>query len=105
MADEPDYELRKDIDEASEPVLPARSPTLWPLAALLVVAAFAAAYLLFGSRRPAPSTIAESPPTVGSTEVPVPPLGGDADAIDVPPLDQSDGLVRELVRQLSSHPS
>ena len=32
------------------------------------------------------------------------PLGGEAASIVVPPLDQSDGVVADLVRQLSSHP-
>ena len=32
------------------------------------------------------------------------PLGGDAMPITLPPLDDSDGMVRELVKQLSSHP-
>ena len=33
------------------------------------------------------------------------PLGGDPDDIELPPLDQSDALVRTLVQGLSSHPS
>ena len=32
------------------------------------------------------------------------PLGGDRPAIDLPPLDETDPLVRRLVRELSSHP-
>jgi hypothetical protein len=32
------------------------------------------------------------------------PLGGEAASIVIPPLDQSDGVVADLVRQLSSHP-
>jgi hypothetical protein len=32
------------------------------------------------------------------------PLGGEAASIVVPPLDESDGVVAELVRKLSSHP-
>ena len=37
-------------------------------------------------------------------QAPVRPLGGSAAAIDVPPLDQSDPVVRELVKQITSHP-
>jgi hypothetical protein len=35
---------------------------------------------------------------------PAQPLGGAAEAVIVPPLDESDPLVRDLVRRLSSHP-
>ena len=35
---------------------------------------------------------------------PIKPLGGAAESIALPPLDQSDPIVRELVRRLSSHP-
>jgi hypothetical protein len=36
--------------------------------------------------------------------VAVQPLGRDAERIAVPPLDESDALVRELVRKITSHP-
>jgi hypothetical protein len=41
-----------------------------------------------------------------AVEAPEParPLGGEAAPIEVPPLNESDAVVRELVRQLSSHP-
>ncbi len=35
----------------------------------------------------------------------MPPLGGTPAAVTVPPLDQSDDVVRELVRQLTTHPA
>ena len=39
-----------------------------------------------------------------SRDEPLPPLGG-TPAIEMPPLDASDAAVRELVRQLTSHPT
>jgi hypothetical protein len=69
---------------------------------LLIVVIGGTAYFLL-SRKPAPPDASEVAAAVDSPE-PVRPLGGDADVIDIPPLDESDPIVRELIRQLSSHP-
>jgi len=66
---------------------------------LLVVAAVAW-YLGFRARTPGLTTTAPAPAPRSETR----PLGGDAEAITIPPLDQSDGVVADLVRKLSSHP-
>ena len=75
-------------------------------AGVLVVAVAVTGYLVFRNRsEPAPATesataAAPTPPTDASS-----PLGGDVPAIDLPPLDESDDVVRGLVKELSSNPS
>ena len=57
--------------------------------------------IFFGRQTAAPVTTA--PERVEASQ-PLQPLGGDAAPIVLPPLDQSDPLVRELVKTISSHP-
>jgi len=104
MAELPDYELLKDGGEPPSPPEPGHATRRWALPALLVAVAIVAGYFVFGGRRPAQPAATEAPAGVEATAEPVRPLGGDRDVIDVPPLDDSDPLVRELVRKLSSHP-
>jgi hypothetical protein len=102
MADIPDYELQKPPDGPPRQAPPGRPVGLWVAVAGLVAATAIAAYIAFGGRQePVPETPAAE--SAGPSQ-PVQPLGGDAAPVDVPPLDQSDPLVRELVGQLSSHP-
>lgn len=102
MLDVRDYELEKTPDEPPHWASPRRSVGLWIVAIVLIAAAIAA-YIVFGGRRtPAPVTTA--PESVKAPQQPVQPLGGEAAPIDLPPLDASDALVRDLVKQLSSHP-
>lgn len=65
------------------------------------MAAAFAAYVVFTRRAPE-QRIPTSAPVQATA--PAPPLGGEAASIVVPPLDESDGVVAELVRTLSSHP-
>ena len=106
MADTNDFELNRASDRpASEPPLepPATRPSaLWLVVAALAVATAAAFYLAVNRNRAAPATTSQ-----GATAPQVPvvrPLGGTAANITVPPLDQSDPIVRELVKQITSHP-
>jgi hypothetical protein len=97
-----DLDLEK-TPEPPPPEPPRRPIGLWVMIAGLVVAIGIAAYIMFGRRQtPAPATAPAQ-----QTATPQPgdrPLGGDAAAVTLPPLEQSDPVVRELVRQLSSHP-
>ena len=93
-----DYELEKTPDE---PPPPRRSAGVWILVALLVGAAAIAAYIVFGHRPSAPVPAAERAP---APKPEIRPLGGDAAPIVLPPLNETDALVRELVKKLSSHP-
>ena len=76
----------------------------WLALAGLIIVAGVAAYIVFGRRQP-PAPASEPSRNVAVSQRPVGPLGGDAEPIDLPPLDQSDAVVRELVARLSSHPA
>jgi hypothetical protein len=97
-----DYELQSADRRPPLPSERTGSRGRWIVAVLIVLAAAAAAYVWF--RRPAPPA---TPPTAASapeTTAPRQPLGGVAQPVVVPPLGETDALVRELVRTLSSHP-
>jgi hypothetical protein len=97
-----DYELLKTDEPPGPPPRARMTPGVWIAAVLFVAAAAVAAYLVY-ARRPAPA----APPaasTVQPAQPPSVPLGSDAERIAVPPLEASDPVVRELVRQITSHP-
>jgi hypothetical protein len=101
----PDYELRDTAGPMPDLPPPKRSIGLWLVVAGLVVAAAIAAYIAFGGRMTsAPVPAAAVPAPVVPPAAPVQPLGGNAAAVTVPPLDQSDAVVRDLVRRITSHP-
>ena len=97
MPDVSDYEIFK----TTEPPAPSRrSIGLWIGVALILVAALATLLWLVAHRRPAPTPVAH-------TEAPPPsarPLGGAGDSIPLPPLNETDPLVRELVKKISTSP-
>ena len=82
--------------------MPRRQSGIWIVVLLFLIAVAVAGYIGFRARTPAVPTSAPAPARAPSEAVR--PLGGDGAAIDLPPLDQSDGVVAELVRKLSSHP-
>src|SRR5262249_9068949 len=86
-----------------EQVIPRRASHTWLVVLVFLIAAAAAAYIGFRLRRPAVSQAAPLAAASRAAE-PVRPLGGEAAAVDLPPLDESDGVVADLVRKLSSHP-
>ena len=96
-------QLRKPPDhEPPQPGSSAPGRILWVSVTLLIVVAVAAAYILFGRR----GELSTPPGAAGekdSAERRVP-LGGTPENIVIPPLDESDALVRQLVAALSSHP-
>ena len=104
MHDLADFELEKEPGRAATPPPVSRPPSFipWIVAAIVVVAA-AGAYVFLRQDAPAPAE-SQSTTSTEATVAPRAPLGGDATPIDLPPLDQTDALVRELVRMLSSHP-
>jgi hypothetical protein len=93
------------IQRTPEPAVP--QPTrsrgaLWAIGALLVAALAAVYVLLIWNRdagRPAGDTTAVATETVQAQ-----PLGGTPENIELPPLDATDSLVREMLSALSSHP-
>jgi hypothetical protein len=98
-----DFELLKETEEPPNQAPSERPSWLWFVVAALVVATAAAVYIAAGRmRRAAPATA--DPRRAATHQAPVRPLGGSAAAIDVPPLDQSDQVVRGLVKQITSNP-
>lgn len=104
MTDLEDVKLDKAIDEA-----PARRASQWRLwwlaiASALLVVALAVGYLALrqAERRELGVADAEPPSQAPSAAAERQPEPGDD--VQLPPLDQTDALVRELVRRLSLHP-
>jgi hypothetical protein len=102
VAEVQDYELLKPADEPELAPPPGRQAWLWLVIAALLIATAAAIYMVAGRKRS--ETAAAAVPRSAAPPAAIKPLGGEAAAIDVPPLDQSDPLVRELVKQIASHP-
>ena len=102
MAELDDYELQKSADESSGAgASTSRGPLVWVLAAGVVAVAAVAAYVWF--TRPVPEPAATAPtvafrPSENTVEPAAAPL------VDVPPLGESDAVVRRLIAALSSHP-
>jgi hypothetical protein len=95
-----DYELEKTEDESSPTASGAARSRIWWIIAALIIAAGVPAYFWYPREEPAAPV--STAPTVAfrplTAPVNTPPT------IEVPPLDQSDALVRRLVGALSSHP-
>ena len=74
-------------------------------AVVLVIAVAATGYLVFRNRQvAAPASAPAVTPAPAATEVSKG-LGADGPAIGLPPLDESDDVVRGLMKELSSNPS
>ena len=100
MLDVSDYELRKD--DALPPSEP-HARLRWILIVLVLLAVTGAAvWYFFPARRETPT---QSTAAGQKAEPPAAtrPLGGAAAPIELPPLDQTDALVRRLVGALSSN--
>jgi hypothetical protein len=91
MPDVSDFELLKTTDQSR---MPQRSIGTWIALALLVVGIAAGAYFGIGYYRRAAQPVAE---TKAGPKIPDRPLGGAAESIDLPPLNETDPIVRELV--------
>jgi hypothetical protein len=99
MPDVSDFELLKTGDQSR---LPQRSFGTWIAVALLIVAIAAGAYFGIGYYRRAAQPVAE---TKAGPKIPDRALGGPAESIALPPLNETDPIVRDLVKKISSHPS
>jgi len=105
-----DFDFEQPSHEDAPIILPvpAESSYNWLTiagAVMLVVAVATTGYLVFRNRQvAAPPNASAATPAPASTEVSKG-LGADGPAIDLPPLDESDDVVRGLVKELSSNPS
>jgi hypothetical protein len=106
MPDQADLSLRP-ADDSIQPVdvgPPNRPTAPVVVIALLVVAAGLAIYLVFGRQTRAPVDEQPGAAAVGTAPPATAPLGAAAEPVTVPPLGESDPVVRDLVVKLSSHP-
>jgi hypothetical protein len=105
MIDVRDYELRKTVAEPPD-LPPGRSAGFWVAAAVLLIGIGVAAYIVFfgGAEGSRPETATRAAVPAARPGAEPQPLGGEAAPIDVPPLAETDALVRDLVGALSSHP-
>lgn len=103
-----------DVDalrQHEEPPFPGEPPPgrpvgLW-LLILAVLAAGAGTYFFVNRQDTAsvaPAAATSAPAAIETPPQAARPLGGDVTPIDLPPLDQSDPVIRALVNALSSHP-
>lgn len=101
-----DLDLRRDEDEPPPPP-PDRSLASQIALPALVVLAIGAATLYFVSRQPSPRSPAPAvqQQTAAPAVAPPAPLGGEPEAVTIPPLDESDDVVRMLARVLSQNPT
>src|SRR5262245_29441223 len=103
-----DYSFRDTFGGLStDEVTDSSSRAMWVVPMLLLIAAGAGGYYYMSTRTSpaAPQTaVAQAPPAVTA---PVQPKEGplvEAEKIDLPPLPEMDGVVRNLLMKLSSHP-
>lgn len=98
--------LRAPEDLPRPPEPPPRRPfRTWILPAVVLAAGAGAAYVYFANRQAATPVAPATATTDAAVDAqPAGPLGADVTPIDLPPLDQSDPVIRTLVRALSSHP-
>jgi hypothetical protein len=102
VPDLPDYDLLKTPDEmVARPPSPPRAG-VWIALLILGAAVGFAVYVALGRRTPPAAAPQQA---ANAAERQTQPLGSGALAVDVPALDESDALVRDLVKRLSSHPS
>jgi hypothetical protein len=103
MSDYSDYAFTQSEGGPSEPAGPFRGRRNQIIAGAVVLLAAVVLYLVFGGDAPEEVREVEAPPAVA---VPAPPpASAEPPPIVLPVLDESDTLVRDLVRALSSHPS
>jgi hypothetical protein len=104
-AEPPDYPLgRATLLEGRPTEVRQRRRVGILVATVVLLIAIGAAWILV-IRGPGTQPGVESAQSQTPAAEPSRPLGGSPDPISVPPLDQSDAVVRDLVRQLTTHPT
>jgi hypothetical protein len=94
---------------AAPPPPPAPGPSLWPPIAIAVIVGALGGLWYFSARHGAPPSAPAANGVAQTTvDVPKPPdrlAAEPGEQIDLPPLDETDALMRTLVGRLSSHPA
>jgi hypothetical protein len=101
--DAPDFELHSTASGPDLSTPPEHHTGVWVAVAALLIALCAAGYFAFFWRRTAPAQTAAAPKA--ATPVESPALGGAGEPMTLPPLDESDTLVRTLVQRLTESPA
>jgi len=100
-----DADLLKSTAEEAGPAAPRRrGGSAWILIAVLVAALAAAWYAGFGNWTLGKRETTTAGPAAAAPPATDRPLGADPFSVTVPPLDESDTVVAQLVSKLSSHP-
>lgn len=99
-------DLKLDKWQGSLEPEPSRKGWIFAVVAVAVLALGAGGYFLMTRRAPpAPVEVRTATEQAVAPAAPVRPLPEAGETIDLPPIDQTDAIVRELVAQLSSHPT
>jgi hypothetical protein len=99
-------DLKLDKWQGSLEPEPRRKGWIFAVVALAVFALGAGGYFLMSRRAPpAPVEVRAATEQAVAPAAPVRPLPEAGETIDLPPIDQTDAIVRELVARLSSHPT
>lgn len=96
-----DIDIRRTPETAGPP--PRKPRGMWFAIGGLLLAAVVAVYVLLIWNRDPPAEVADTT-GVATTTVEAQPEGAPAHDIEVPPLEETDPLVRQLLSALSSHP-
>jgi hypothetical protein len=102
MADFDDFHLDRSGQVPSGPGRPDHSVALLVGGLVVIVLVIVAGGYVWWTRRPPATTSTAAP--VAAQPAPAAPQPVAAEPVTLPPLEQTDGLVRRLVGQLSSHP-
>jgi Protein of unknown function (DUF3014) len=99
-------DLKLDKWQGSLEPEPPRKGRIYAIVALVVLALGAGGYYYMRTRTvPAPAGVRSATDQAVAPAAPVRPLPEAGETIDLPPIDQTDAIVRELVTRLSSHPT
>jgi hypothetical protein len=104
MSDLSDLKLDKWQGSSFEPE-PARARWLIPLILLVLLALGVGGYFFLWRRTAAPATPVRVHTEEPVAPAPTKPVAEAGEAIDLPPLPETDPIVRQLVGHLSSHPT
>lgn len=104
LRDEPEFEVVKTADDV-ESEQRRNNAGGWLVALVILAVAAVAAYLLVGRRAPSEPASAGGDSVLPATASEAAPPLVSAAPVDLPPLDETDTLVRSMLSALSSHPS